>query len=118
MSRLYLDVLVLNETRLDETICDSEMSIDKYTLVRNDRSRHGGGVAMYIRNSICFKVRTDLQDEALEFLCVEISKPKVKPFLISTWYRPPKSCISLFEKVQLILDKIEFSALKTILLGI
>ena len=84
MQNQYLDVLVLNKTGLDETICDSEMSIDKYTLVRNDRSRHGGGVAMYIRNSICFNVRTDLQDEALEFLCVEISKPKVKSFLIST----------------------------------
>ena len=46
MQNQYLDVLVLNETRLDETICDSEMSIDKYTLVRNDRSRHGGGVAI------------------------------------------------------------------------
>ena len=73
MQNQYLDVLVLNETRLDETICDSEMSIDKYALVRNDGSRHGGGVAMYIRNSICFNVRTHLQDEALEFLCVEIT---------------------------------------------
>ena len=44
----------------------------------------------------------------LEFLCVEISKPKVKPFLISTWYRPPNSCKDLFDKLQVILDKIEF----------
>ena len=119
MQNQYLDALVLNETRLDETICDSEMSIDKYTLVTNDRSRHGGGVAtcMYIRNSICFNVRTDLQDEALEFLCAEISKPKVKPFLISTWYRPPNSCINLFEKVQLILDKFEFLGIENNIIG-
>ena len=84
MQHQYLDILVLNETRLDETISNSEISIDKYTLVRNDRTRHGGGVAMYIRNSINFNLRNDLHDEALEFLCVEISKPKVKPFLIST----------------------------------
>ena len=81
MQHQYLDILVLNETRLDETISNSEISIDKYTLVRNDRARHGGGVAMYIRNSINFNLRNDLHDEALEFLCVEISKPKVKPFL-------------------------------------
>ena len=48
MQHQYLDILVLNETRLDETISSSEISIDKYTLVRNDRTRHGGGVAMYI----------------------------------------------------------------------
>ncbi len=81
MQHQYLDILVLNETRLDETISNSEISIDKYTLVRNDRTRHGGGVAMYIRN---FNLRNDPHDEALEFLCVEISKPIVKPFLIST----------------------------------
>jgi hypothetical protein len=72
MQHQYLDILVLNETRLDETISNSEISIDKYTLVRNDRTRHGGGVAMYIRNSINFNLRNYLHDEALEFLCVEI----------------------------------------------
>ena len=36
MQHQYLDILVLNETRLDETISNSEISIDKYTLVRND----------------------------------------------------------------------------------
>ena len=63
---------------------------------------------MYIRNSINFNLRNDLHDEALEFLCVEISISKVKPFLISTWYRPPNSYKDLFEKLQVILDKIEF----------
>ncbi|CAB4032681.1 RNA-directed DNA polymerase from transposon BS, partial [Paramuricea clavata] len=74
MQHQYLDILVLNETRLDETISNSEISIDKYTLVRNDRTRHGGGVAMYIRNSINFNLRNDLHDEALEFLCVILDK--------------------------------------------
>ena len=117
MQHQYLDILVLNETRLDETISNSEISIDKYTLVRNDRTRHGGGVAMYIRNSINFNLRNDLHDEALEFLCVEISKPKVKPFLISTWYRPPNSCKDLFDKLQVILDKIEFLGIENNIIG-
>ena len=63
---------------------------------------------MYIRNSINFNPRNYLHDEALEFLCVEISKPKVKPYLISTWYRPPNSCKDLFDKLLVILDKFEF----------
>ena len=72
MQHQYLDILVLNETRLDETISNSEISIDKYTLVRIDRTRHGGGVPMYIRNSINFNLRNDLFFEGLEFLCFEI----------------------------------------------
>ena len=71
MQNQYLDVLVPYKTQLDETICESEMSIDKYTFVRNDRSQYGDGVALYICNSISFNVRNDLHDEALKFLCVQ-----------------------------------------------
>ena len=71
----------------------------------------------YIRNSINFNLRNDLHDEALEFLCVEISKPKVKPFLILTWYRPPNSCKDLFDKLQVILDKIEFLGIENNVIG-
>ena len=72
---------------------------------------------MYIRNSINFNLRNYLHDEALEFLCVEISKLKVKPFLISTWYKPPNSCKDLFDKLQVILDKIEFLGIENNIIG-
>ena len=39
-------------------------------------------------------------NENLEFLMTEISKPRSKPFLVGTWYRPPKSqreLLNLFE---------------------
>ena len=75
------------------------MSIDGYTLIRCDRCRGGGGgVAMYVRNVIDFKIRSDLSDPDLEFLCIEIQKPRAKPFLISNWYRPPNSSVELFDK--------------------
>ena len=76
MQSQTLDILALSETRLDNTFADSAVSIDGYTLVRRDRSRGGGGVAMYIRRVIDFKIRSDLSDPDLEFLCVEIQKPK------------------------------------------
>ena len=61
---------------------------------------------MYVRNSIRFNIRIDLHDKSLE-LCAEIIKPKVKPFLISTWYVPPNSCINLFKNLQFILVRNE-----------
>ena len=78
-----LDLLALSETRLDNTFTDSAVSIDGYTLIRRDRCRGGGGVGMYVRNVIDFKIRSDLSDPDLEFLCIEIKKPRAKPFLIS-----------------------------------
>jgi hypothetical protein len=32
----------------------------------------------------------------MEIICAEIKKPHNKTFLVSTWYRPPKSDINLF----------------------
>ena len=39
---------------------------------------------------------TFIQDDNLETITVEISKPKSKPFLINTWYRPPGTPSTVF----------------------
>ena len=72
---------------------------------------------MYIRSSIGHTIRNDIKDEDLEFLCVQISKPKVKPFLVSTWYRPPNSSIHLFAKFQDLLDKVESLGIENNIIG-
>ena len=41
------DILTLNETRLDDSIPNSEIKISGYDIVRRDRNRNSGGVAMY-----------------------------------------------------------------------
>jgi len=82
-----LDVLALNEIRLDQTLTDSQITIDGYTVVRRDRSRPSGGVALYIRSTIDLLIRNDLSDKDLELFCIEVGKPKVKPFLVAAWYR-------------------------------
>ena len=51
-----LDILALSETRLDNTFTDAAVSIEGYTLVMHDRRRSGGGVAMYIRHVINYKI--------------------------------------------------------------
>ena len=44
---LKVDIISLNETRLDKRINDACLNIDGYSLYRNYRDRHGG-VALYI----------------------------------------------------------------------
>ena len=39
-----LDILALNETRLDNTLTDDSFFIHNYDLIRTDRNRQGGGV--------------------------------------------------------------------------
>jgi hypothetical protein len=55
----YFDIISLNETMLDSSISDHEIKINGYDIVRKDRNRHGGEVAIYLRNSLNYTVRDD-----------------------------------------------------------
>ena len=109
------DILALNETRLDNSILDCEVQIPGYDTIRSDRNRNGGGVAMYIRTVIPYIIGKDLLQDTLELLCIEVNliepnllkKPKSKPLLISTWYRPPSAKIELFKKFENFLKLID-----------
>ena len=81
----------INETRLDDTINDGLIHLNGYDVLRKDRNRMGCGVAIYCRDNINIKNRNDLVPDSLEALCVEVRKPKSKPILIVSCYRPPNS---------------------------
>ncbi len=71
-----VDIISVNETFLDSTITNDEVDIGGYELYRKDRgTRHGGGVALYIRSN--------LPHEACEHLSTltdaEVCWVKVKP---------------------------------------
>ena len=115
-----IDILAINETKLDATIKDGEVHLPGYDVVRKDREsngRNGGGVCIYVRSNINFQLRADLSPNNLECLTVEISKPRSKPFLVPTWYRPPQSSPGLFATFERIIDKIDAENLELYLMG-
>ena len=69
--------------------------------IRHDRTdRIGGGVAMYIRDNIFFKRRSDLKIANLEAVLVELSIKCKKKILIGGLYRPPNSRAEYFNFIQ------------------
>ena len=60
--------MCLNETLLDKTIMDKEICISGYGLIRKDRTRYGGGVAIYYRDYINIDVCPDLCNVNLELM--------------------------------------------------
>ena len=108
-------VIAITETWLDNTISDSEVSIDGYSLIRKDRNRNGGGVCIYIMNRYAFNRREDISSSEDELLWAEIHLPKSRPIVVGVCYRPPKQsdfCARLEET----LSKIR-SDCETIVLG-
>ena len=101
-----IDILSINETKLNETISDNEVSISGYDIIRRDRITNcGGGVCFYVKSSINFTI----------FPCLEIQKPRSKPFVVATWYRPPDSPIGIFSPFETLLGKLDSENIEYIL---
>ena len=111
------DIICLNETLLDETINDHEVNIIGYEILRKDRNRNGGGVAVYVRNTINYISRTELDTDYLETITVEISKPRSKPFIVNCMYRPPNSTVELFSAYEKLIEKLDSENKEIILIG-
>ena len=73
-------ILALNETKLDKKMPRNLLDIKTYKLEKEDRNRHGGGVAVYIRDSMKYIRRDDVPINGLELVCTEIQPVKASPF--------------------------------------
>ena len=98
-----LDILCLSETWLDQSLAQ-ELHINGYSLIRKDRNRHGGGVAIYIKNGLDYCHRPELNSEIVESVWIEIKVAKGHPLLVCCMYRPPSATSEYFNEV---LDEIE-----------
>ena len=107
IDKYNLDIISVNETHLDDAINDFELNIQGFTMYRNDRNRCGGWVALYIRDNIKRKLRTDLFIPGIESLWVEMSIPNGGPYFIGTMYRPPSTRNEYYEKM---IENIELAA--------
>ena len=112
-----IDLIAFNETRLDQSISDGLIHLDGYEVIRKDRSRNGGGVCIYIRSSINYKIRSDLVPPTLEAVCLEITKSQSKPFIVSTIYRPPNAPAEFFDCFETLIKQIDDENKEMYILG-
>ena len=72
-----IHVLALNEAKMDNSY-PKQVGHEYFraSTGRKDRTAHGGGVALYIREPIQYNRNTDLPYQDLEPICVEIQPPK------------------------------------------
>lgn len=89
------DVLCFTESHLNSSILDRDLFIDGFnTIFRKDRNSFGGGIIVYISNSLRVKRRIDLEPINIECIWIEISDPTCNILLCCT-YRPP-NCDNFF----------------------
>ena len=115
---LDLDILALSETHLCPDIDDKELNIPAYILIRRDRNRFGGGVAIYVKDSLTHVVRTDIiGDLIIESITIELKLTKQKPLLVTVWYRPPNSSLDTFRAFECMMQRLDQSYNDFVVIG-
>ena len=92
-------VVCIVETWLSEDITNHEISLSGYQVQRFDRNRHGGGILVYIHNSLSYKLILQGDPHGivdLELIVISVSKPGFK-LCLGVFYRPPSSATIIFD---------------------
>ena len=108
-------ILGVSESKLDDTVSDNEIHIDGYVIIKSDRNRHGGGVACYIKEDICFNVNPIFSKE-IEGVLFDILMPKTKSITVGVFYRPPDQN-NFLDTLKSDLEKLDLSNNDVFLLG-
>ena len=107
----------MSEARQDKSISKGQMYISGYILQRKDRNRNGEVVARFIRNTINYERMYELNNDQFEWLCVKVSKLKIKYFIVGTSYRHSTSTADVMKSFKSLIDKLEIYGLETNVLG-
>ena len=82
----HADVIMLNEVKLDSGIPSKLYQHHNYNLLRLDRTRHGGGILVYIKK--CYKIVESKLSDKFELIFFKLLINKTIYSFIST-YKPP-----------------------------
>ena len=99
---------------------DGELEIPGYKLQRKDRlTGESGGVAVYIKDTLCWHRRHDLETDDIECIWIELSiNNKSRPILLGNIYRPPDTSLYLprdfNEEFEKMLEKINAEEKETL----
>lgn len=77
-----LDIILVSETKLTPEI---NIKIKNFKIIRKDRTAHGGGVAIIIRNSVPYKSLGTNNTVTIENVCIQL---KDKTFMEAVYNQP------------------------------
>ena len=86
--QLNLAAICLTETKLDDTVHDSNYVISGYNIELRHRTRHGGGVCIYVRDDIPYIRVSKVESKVLEHISVDMTV-KGRKINLNVLYRPP-----------------------------
>ena len=121
-----LDVLVLSESKLDESFKQELLDIVGYNCVRQDKRSNSGGLLVYISNNIphtvgninlcnneieCMSIELNMSDEKVMLLCM-YKNPRTDPVTFKTFFENTCEMISDSYENIIIIGDLNFNMLQ------
>ena len=91
-SKNSIDILMISETKIDNSFPTMEFHIEGYWIYRLDRNEYGRGIVVYVREDIPSKL-IPMQSSSIEGFFIELNL-RCKKWLLSCSYNPHWSLIS------------------------
>ena len=113
-----INVIGFSETFLGESHLNTEIHINGYNCVRRDRPNgKGGGLLVYVQESLDFIHRPDLQKAQIEAIWIEVVLKRSKNLLVGMVYRPQNSLLEWYNLFESMVNSVSMSKLPEIVLG-
>ncbi len=104
------DILVLSETWLKKSITDKDIANKGYNVFRCDRSRKGGGIAIYVKHNLHTTVISSVSlSKQFEFLALKLELHKDHCITVVGCYRPPSACSETLSSLNNQLSALDFN---------
>ena len=92
------DIVVVSETKIDDSFPDSHFYIKGFRMFRKDRNRFGGGLLIYTRRGFIIHRINDLEGNNVESIPLLVrSNNSSKGILIIGAYKPPNVPKNIWE---------------------
>ena len=88
-----------------------------YHVIRKDRDRHGGGVVIYIKNTLDFQIIEHESLCVLEAICLKIHTKGSRSILFMNWYRNPNAKMEVWNNYERFLEFADSLNVNIIIMG-
>ena len=97
LADLDIDILGIAETKIDQSFPSAQFSVQNYKLYRQDRDDRGGGIMVYINDSIPHRLVKEYTGVymGIDYMTIEISVKSYKWNLVYL-YRPQSVSVNVF----------------------
>ena len=92
-----VDILTIQETKIDRTFPNSQFNISGYNLFRRDRKKGGGGIIVYVRDNIA-ATRRKKTGKLVESISLDVHINN-RRFAVVCVYKPPTVDNAVFTSI-------------------